>query len=325
MNNNFFDSSIRDNNYIIRPFYLNEFIGQKSLIDNLKIFINSAKKREQVMDHVLFYGPPGLGKTTLAGIIANELGVGFKSTSAPIITKTGDLASILTSIEPNDVLFIDEIHRLNANVEETLYSSMEDFKLDIIIGTGPGAKSVKLDLPRFTLIAATTRTGLISSPLLDRFGIQLNLEFYKIDELEKIILKNANILKISIDKGGCEEIAKRSRGTPRICIRLLKRIFDFAIVNDKNFIDKEFANKSLNSLEIDDEGLSNLDRKYLDYIVNFYNCGPVGIDTLSAALSEEKDTLEDFLEPFLIQKGFIQRTPRGRIVTESGKTHIMKI
>lgn len=325
MNNNFLDSSIRDNNYITRPFYLNEFIGQKSLIDNLKIFINSAKKREQVMDHVLFYGPPGLGKTTLAGIIANELGVGFKSTSAPIITKTGDLASILTSIEPNDVLFIDEIHRLNANVEETLYSSMEDFKLDIIIGTGPGAKSVKLDLPRFTLIAATTRTGLISSPLLDRFGIQLNLEFYKIDELEKIILKNANILKISIDKGGCEEIAKRSRGTPRICIRLLKRIFDFAIVNDKNFIDKEFANKSLNSLEIDDEGLSNLDRKYLDYIVNFYNCGPVGIDTLSAALSEEKDTLEDFLEPFLIQKGFIQRTPRGRIVTESGKTHIMKI
>lgn len=324
MNNNFLDSSIRDNNYITRPFYLNEFVGQKSLIDNLKIFINSAKKRDQVMDHVLFYGPPGLGKTTLAGIIANELGVGFKSTSAPIITKTGDLASILTSIEPNDVLFIDEIHRLNTNVEETLYSSMEDFKLDIMIGTGPGAKSVKLDLPRFTLIAATTRTGLISSPLLDRFGIQLNLEFYKIDELEKIILKNANTLKISIDKGGCEEIARRSRGTPRICIRLLKRIFDFAIVNDKKFIDKEFANQSLTSLEIDDEGLSNLDRKYLKYIVNFYNGGPVGIDTLSAALSEEKDTLEDFLEPFLIQKGFIQRTPRGRIVTESGKIHIIK-
>lgn len=304
---------------LLRPSLIKDFIGQRNAIRNLMVFIDSAKQRDDAMDHVLFYGPPGLGKTTLARIIANELGVGFRSTSAPIITKTGDLASILTNVEERDVLFIDEIHRLNPAVEETLYSALEDFKLDIIIGEGPGAKSIKIDLPRFTMVGATTRTGLLTSPLRDRFGIPMRLQFYDESELVQIVMRNANVLGVWITEDGSMEIAKRSRGTPRISIRLLKRVYDFATVSGADTITREFVDKCLTSLEVNEYGLDAFDVVYLSCILNSYNGGPVGLDTLSAALQEEKDAIEDVVEPYLIQSGFLLRTRRGRILTDKAK------
>jgi Holliday junction DNA helicase RuvB len=273
---------------------------------------------------VLFYGPPGVGKTTLAQIVANEMGVNFKSTSGPILSKAGDLAAILTNLRPNDVLFIDEIHRLHSSVEEILYSAMEDFKLDIIIGEGPGARSIKINLPRFTLVAATTRIGLISNPLKDRFGIPLRLGFYKPEELARIIERDALILGIKISADGAREISKRSRGTARIAIRLLKRIRDFAIVARKDFIDQEIVDSALDRLRINGMGLDSSDLKYLNFIADNYHGGPVGIDTISAGLSEERDSIEDTIEPYLIQHGFINKTPRGRQLTGTAYEYLVK-
>ena len=306
----------------LRPTLLNEFIGQTELKENLKVFIESAKLRGENLDHILFYGPPGLGKTTLSHIVSQELDVGFKSTSGPILSKAGDLAAILTNLQPNDVLFIDEIHRLHTAVEEILYSAMEDFKLDIIIGEGPSARSIKIDLPKFTLIGATTRLGLLSNPLKDRFGIPLKLNFYTHEELKTIIKKDCEILNNKIDEDGALEIAKRSRGTPRIAIRLLKRIRDFAIVARKTVIDKEIVDLALTRLNIDKVGLDTSDRKYLNFIANNYQGGPVGIDTISAGLSEERDSIEDTIEPYLIQCGFINKTPRGRVLTQTALKHM---
>ena len=306
----------------LRPTLLNEFIGQTELKENLKVFIESAKLRGENLDHILFYGPPGLGKTTLSHIVSQELGVGFKSTSGPILSKAGDLAAILTNLQPNDVLFIDEIHRLHTAVEEILYSAMEDFKLDIIIGEGPSARSIKIDLPKFTLIGATTRLGLLSNPLKDRFGIPLKLNFYTHEELKTIIKKDCEILNNKIDEDGALEIAKRSRGTPRIAIRLLKRIRDFAIVARKTIIDKEIVDLALTRLNIDKVGLDTSDRKYLNFIADNYQGGPVGIDTISAGLSEERDSIEDTIEPYLIQCGFINKTPRGRVLTQTALKHM---
>lgn len=306
----------------LRPTYLEDFIGQKQVKDNLKIFIESAKIRKESLDHTLFYGPPGLGKTTLSHIIANEIGVGFKSTSGPILSKAGDLAAILTNLQPNDVLFIDEIHRLHSTVEEVLYSAMEDFKLDIIIGEGPSARTIKIDLPKFTLVAATTRLGLLSNPLRDRFGIPLKLNLYEADELAKIVTRDCTILDTKITDEAAFEIAKRSRGTARIAIRLLKRIRDFAIVARKDVIDKEIVDMGLNRLNVDNKGLDSSDIKYLRFIIDNYDGGPVGIDTISAGLSEEKDSIEDTIEPYLIQSGFVNKTPRGRIITVNAYKHL---
>lgn len=306
----------------LRPLNLNDFIGQEDTKHNLKVFLEAAKIRSESLDHTLFYGPPGLGKTTLSHIIANELGVGFKSTSGPILSKAGDLAAILTNLQPNDVLFIDEIHRLHSTVEEVLYSAMEDFKLDIIIGEGPAARTIKIDLPKFTLVAATTRLGLLSNPLRDRFGIPLKLNFYRPNELAKIINRDAQILNTKIDDDGALEIAKRSRGTARIAIRLLKRVRDFAIVAGKSVIDKEIVDLSLNRLNIDKIGLDSSDIKYLMFIVNNYHGGPVGIDTISAGLSEERDSIEDTIEPYLIQCGFLNKTPKGRVLTDVAYNHL---
>ncbi len=302
----------------LRPSTLDEFVGQDKVCQNLKVFIQSAKSRGEVLDHVLLYGPPGLGKTTLSNIISKELGVGFKATSAPMITRSGDLAAILTNLEARDVLFIDEIHRLNPAIEEVLYSAMEDFQLDIIIGEGPSARSVKIDLQPFTLVGATTRSGLVSTPLRERFGIPLRMDFYNHEDLQKIVLRGAHLLNMPISNDGAMEIAKRSRGTPRIAGRLLKRVRDFGAVAGNVEIDSEIADKALRLLDVDAYGLDEFDRRYLTCIAKNYGGGPVGADTLAAALSEERDTIEEVIEPYLLKLGFLQRTPRGRVLSEQG-------
>ncbi len=310
------------NENVLRPNFLADFLGQEKLKENLAIFIQAAKNRGDVLDHALFYGPPGLGKTTLAQIIAHEMGVGFKGTAGPVISKSGDLAAILTNLQQGDVFFIDEIHRLNKNVEEVLYAAMEDFKLDIIIGEGPAARAIKIDLPKFTLVGATTRIGLVANPLKDRFGIPLRLNFYSDSELQQIVLRDAKILGIEIEKNAALEIAKRSRGTPRIAIRLLKRVRDFASAQNQKLVTQEIADVSLRRLEIDSIGLDSLDYRYLKFIANNYRGGPVGIDTIASAISEEKDSIEDTIEPFLIQRGFVEKTPRGRVLTETAWKHL---
>jgi Holliday junction DNA helicase RuvB len=305
----------------LRPENLNHFIGQTQLKENLKVFIEAAKNRKEALDHVLLYGPPGLGKTTLAQITAKEMGVNFRSTSGPIITKAGDLAAILTNLEADDVLFIDEIHRLNNTIEEVLYPAMEDFKLDLIIGEGPAARTIKIDLPKFTLIAATTRLGLLTNPLRDRFGIPLRLNFYSIVELQSVIKQASKKLKISIDDTGAGEIARRARGTPRIALRLLKRVNDFASVTGEKIITQHIAELALNKLDVDKVGLDSNDLRYLKYLSQLGG-GPVGIDTLAAGLSEDRDSLEETIEPYLLQIGFIQRTPRGRVLTINSMQHL---
>jgi len=302
----------------LRPQHLDEFVGQPQVCENLKVFIEAAKQRGEALDHVLLFGPPGLGKTTLASIIAKELGVGFRATSAPMISKSGDLAAILTNLEPNDVLFIDEIHRLNPAIEEVLYSAMEDFQLDLIIGEGPSARSVRIDLQPFTLVGATTRSGLLTTPLRERFGIPLRLDFYSPEDLKKIVIRGADLLGMPISDNGALEIAKRSRGTPRVAGRLLRRVRDFGIVAEAKEVDNIIADKALKKLDVDDYGLDAFDRRYLKCIAVNYGGGPVGIDTLAAALSEERDTLEEVLEPFLMKLGFLQRTPRGRMISDLG-------
>jgi Holliday junction DNA helicase RuvB len=322
-NKRFMDPNIPDEMAAtIRPKTLGDFIGHDSLKQNLSVFVSAARSRGEAMDHVLLYGPPGLGKTTLAHIIANELGTNFRATSAPMLTKQGDLAAILTALEPMDVLFIDEIHRLPTAIEEVLYSAMEDFKLDIMLGEGPTAKSVRIDLPPFTLVGATTRTGLLSNPLRDRFGIDLRLSFYPATDLAKIIVRSAQILGTQIDTDGANMLAKSSRGTPRIANRLLKRARDFAAALGKKVIDSEIIKTTLYQLQIDDMGLDKIDREYINAIIKNYAGGPVGIDNLAATLSEPADTIEDVIEPYLMQLGFVQRTPRGRVITESGYKHV---
>ena len=306
----------------LRPKKLNEYIGQKAVTENLKVFIEAAQMRREPLDHVLFYGPPGLGKTTLAGIIANELGVDLRITSGPAIERAGDLAAILTNLNDNDVLFIDEIHRLNRSVEEVLYSAMEDYALDIIIGKGPSARSIRLDLSKFTLIGATTRAGSLSAPLRDRFGVVSKFEMYTIDELKMILKRSSEILNIGIDDQSLTEMARRSRGTPRVANRLLKRVRDFSQVRGSGVIDLDITNKTLNSLGIDKEGLEGLDREILKIIIERFRGGPVGIDTISAAIGEERITIEDVYEPYLIQAGFLHRTQKGRMASELAYRHL---
>lgn len=309
----------KDNeNSALRPQVLADFIGQKPLKDNLSVFIQAAKKANRAMDHVLLHGPPGLGKTTLAQIVAKELGVNFRSTSGPIIARAGDLAAILTNLQPHDVLFIDEIHRLNPAVEEILYPAMEDKKLDIMIGEGAGARSVQVDLAPFTLVGATTRSGMLTQPLRERFGILLRVEFYDHDELTKIVTRAANKLQVAIDDDGATEIAKRARGTPRIAGRLIRRVADFASVEDAKSITRTLADKALLRLDIDAGGLDTMDRRYMNIIAKHYDGGPVGVDTIAAALSEQRDVLEDVIEPYLMQQGLIARTPRGRCISPTG-------
>lgn len=319
----FLDANIPDEmTACIRPRSLADFVGHDGLKQNLSVFISGARSRGEAMDHVLLYGPPGLGKTTLAHIVANELGTNFRATAAPMLTKQGDLAAILTALEPMDVLFIDEIHRLPTAIEEVLYSAMEDFKLDIMLGEGPSAKSVRIDLPPFTLVGATTRTGLLSNPLRDRFGIDLRLSFYSSEDLAKIIQRSANILGTPIDSDGALMLAKSARGTPRIANRLLKRARDFASALGKNQITADIIKTTLFQLHIDHCGLDEIDREYMNMIIKFYAGGPVGIETLAAALSEPSDTIEDVIEPYLMQLGFVQRTPRGRVITDLGYAHL---
>jgi Holliday junction DNA helicase RuvB len=302
----------------IRPQSLDEFVGQQQLRDNLKVFIAAARGRRDALDHVLLHGPPGLGKTTLAQIVARELGVGFRMTSGPVIARAGDLAALLTNLEPRDVLFIDEIHRLNPAVEEILYPAMEDFQLDLIIGEGPAARSVRIDLPRFTLIGATTRSGLITTPLRERFGIPLRLQFYTPEELERIVLRGARVLGVELAASGAQEIAKRSRGTPRVAGRLLRRVRDFAAVDGAKRIDAAAADAALKRLDVDAQGLDAMDRRFLRCIAENYDGGPVGVETLAAALSEQRDVIEEVIEPYLIQQGLLQRTPRGRMLSGQG-------
>ena len=306
----------------LRPQRLSEFVGQEKARANLGVFIEAARSRQEALDHVLFVGPPGLGKTTLAQIVARELGVNFRATSGPVIAKAGDLAALLTNLEPRDVLFIDEIHRLNPAVEEILYPAMEDFQLDLIIGEGPAARSVKIDLAPFTLVGATTRAGLLTNPLRDRFGIPVRLNFYSVEELEQIVNRGARVLGIGMTADGANEIARRARGTPRIAGRLLRRVRDFAHVDGDKAIDRKIADRALGELEVDSSGLDAMDRRYLSTIALSYGGGPVGVDTMAAALSEPRDAIEDIIEPFLIQKGFIQRTPRGRLLTSHAFKHL---
>ena len=313
---------VEDADAALRPKTLAEFVGQAAAKDNLSVFIESARSRREAMDHVLFFGPPGLGKTTLAQIVARELGVGFRATSGPVIAKSGDLAALLTNLEEGDVLFIDEIHRLNPVVEEVLYPAMEDRALDLIIGEGPSARSVRIDLPPFTLIGATTRQGLLTTPLRDRFGIPVRLNFYSIDELESVVRRGAGLLGMGIDPEGAREIARRARGTPRVAGRLMRRVRDFAHVAGSQTVTRAIADDALNRLEVDALGLDAQDRRYLRMIADIYKGGPVGVETLAAGLSEPRDTIEEVIEPFLIQLGLVARTARGRCLNDGGWRHL---
>tara|TARA_B100001142_G_scaffold107522_1_gene109402 strand:- start:2838 stop:3842 length:1005 start_codon:yes stop_codon:yes gene_type:complete len=326
-NNSPISNNIRDNKDIsLRPESLNEFIGQSALCDNLNIFMQATKKRKEALDHVLLYGPPGLGKTTLAKIISNELNVSFRSTSGPIIQRPGDLAALLTSLETNDILFIDEIHRLNSTVEEILYPAMEDLHLDIMIGEGPSARSVKIDLQPFTLIGATTRAGLLSNPLRDRFGIPARLEFYEYDDMKQIVLRSAKLLNIKINDEAALEIAQRSRGTPRVASRLVRRLRDIVTSQNKENLEikKHEADEALLQLGVDKNGLDQMDQSYLNHLIHDHSGGPVGLETLAAQMGEQKDSIEDVIEPYLIQKGFLQKTPRGRVATKIALENLVK-
>ena len=316
------EKMVEDADRTLRPQSFDEFIGQTEAKSNLKVFIQSSRKRGEALDHTLFYGPPGLGKTTLAQIISRELGVNFRMTSGPVLAKSGDLAAILTNLEARDVLFIDEIHRLNPGVEEVLYPAMEDFELDLVIGEGPAARTLRIELQPFTLVGATTRLGLLTTPLRDRFGIPTRLQFYSEDELYEIIINNARKLGVPAEKSGAKEIAQRARGTPRIAGRLLRRVVDFAVVDGDGCITRDLADHALRRMGVDRLGLDGADRRYLRLIAEHYSGGPVGIETLSAALSESRDALEDVIEPYLLQQGLVQRTPRGRMLANCGWSHL---